>query len=153
MRFIITLFFIAAFSVQAQNLFVYSTDGKKVLCNPRDIPANAVKLNTKQPVLGMHSATPAVKAACGWYRVVPSTVTPATNQYVAARTYAISGYTAVETLTLSNRVKRTAKQRLDRIFNELNAETEDEKVKVVIGQIAQAIADRINNGGAKETTK
>jgi hypothetical protein len=152
MRYLPLLFFVAV-SAQAQNLFVFSKDGKTILCNPREIPANAVTITGRQPVLGMHSATPAVKAACGWYRVVQSTEKPAKNQYVAARSYVISGYTALETVVVSNRVKRTAKQRLDQIFNELNAETEDEKVKAVIAQIAKAVADRISDGVAKENSK
>ncbi len=143
MRLALLALALSALAASAQNLFVYSTDGKKVLCNPRDIPANAVNLATRQPVLGMHSATPAIKAACGWYRVVPSAVSPGTNQFVFARAYTITGNTAVETLVISNRVRRTPRQRLDRIIADLDGADDDTKVKAAIAQIAAAIADRL----------
>ena len=54
--------------------YVYVRDGR-VQSAPRELPAAAVRLDTGETILGMHARTDAVRAACGWYRVVPSAQT------------------------------------------------------------------------------
>lgn len=134
-------------AAQAAELYVFSPDGKTTACAPRELPSLAVRLDDSKPVLGLHAAAPEVKAACGWYRVAPSAVKIATNQYVAARSYAIAGTVAQESVTLAAVQPRpvpTPRQRIDAIFTSLSSGlSEDAKIRLVLADMAAAITNRL----------
>lgn len=147
MRFPIIAACLAFASLACAELYVFSPDGKTPAGAPRELPSLAVRLDDGKAVLGLHAAPPEVKAACGWHRVVPSAVKAATNQYVAARAYAIEGAEAREILTLADRPARpapTARQRIDAIFAALGpAMAEEDKICAVLAETAAAITNRL----------
>lgn len=52
--------------------FVFSGDGVHAGSAPRELPSQAVRLGTEDVVVGLHALGDEARAACGWYRVVPS---------------------------------------------------------------------------------
>ena len=63
---IIALICMLTLRTTAQPLYIYSADGKTPACAPRELPSAAVRIDTRQTVLGLHGASAATRAACGW---------------------------------------------------------------------------------------
>lgn len=77
----------AALAANAANAFqaVFSADGATAGSSARECPSQGVDLATGKVVVGLHALSDARRAACGWYRLVPSPRPAATNgvHYVA----------------------------------------------------------------------
>lgn len=80
----------AAGAAESYAEYVFATNGV-VVCRPRELPAVGVRLDTRQPVVGLHGAVDEVKAACGWFRVVKREVP---EGMVAAGAWRIEGVSA-----------------------------------------------------------
>ena len=124
--------------------FVYSRDGKAVSAGPRDLPSVGVRLDTGWTVLGLHGASDAVRAACGWYRVIPDTAKPASNQVVSGATYTLGKDTAKQTLTFANRITFTPQQRLEMILDAMPGATDDERVSALIQAVSTCVTGKID---------
>ncbi len=125
--------------------FLFIQDGK-IVAGPRELPSVGVRLDNRQPVLGLHGADDATRAACGWFRVIPSTAKAASNQVVSARSYVIGAATAQEVLTLTTVVRKTytAQERIEQIFDGL--ETNDSaRAAILIRAMASAMTNRIKS--------
>jgi hypothetical protein len=135
---------VASFALADSFLFVQ--DGK-ITSGPRELPSVGVRLDTKQAVLGLHGADDATRAACGWYRVIPSTAKAASNQVVAAQTYTIGKSTAQEVLTLTNVVRKTytAQERIEDIFDDVIATSDSERAGIILKAVAAAVTNRIRS--------
>lgn len=124
--------------------FVYVRDGK-VASAPRELPSCGVDGRTGEVVLGLHGAAEAQRAACGWYRVIPSKVALASNQVVRARSYMVGKTSVQEVLTVDTRKTRTVRERMAAVFAspELAAMTEEARCAAVIGAVAQVVTQRL----------
>ena len=61
-----------ASSSAAADLFIFSADGVEVGSKPRELPSQGYNRTTGQVVVGLHARTDAERAACGWWRVIPT---------------------------------------------------------------------------------
>lgn len=136
---------IVSASVRAADLYVYAKGGR-VETVPRALPSVGVRLDGKGTVLGLHGADDATKAACGWYRVVPSAQSVSSNQYVAARSYVVRMVTAEEVLAVSNRVARavpTPEQRIAQAYAELPAGmATDKRIAAILAAVARVVTNQ-----------
>jgi len=85
------------------DLFVFSRDGTNVVSGARELPSVGVRLDTRQPVLGLYGAQEGERKACGWYRCVAETNRTPEGMTVAGRAWVIEGCEAVEKLRLAAR--------------------------------------------------
>lgn len=159
MRVYISAMFIGAFAVMAvADSFIFSKDGK-IISGPRDLPSVGVRLDDGKPVLGLHGASDAVKAACGWFRVIPSTQKAPTNQVVASASYTIGKDTAQEVLAFGVVETFTAQQRLAFAFEEIKGANDDERVSAFVQAVASVVTNKIKGAvtvtipAAKESVK
>lgn len=58
---------------------VFSADGSTAGSSARECPSQGVDLQTGKVVVGLHALSDARRAACGWYRLVPTPPPAATN--------------------------------------------------------------------------
>lgn len=136
--------------VQAQQ-YVYVRAGT-VQSAPRELPSVGVRLDNGKTVLGLHGSTDAVRAACGWYRVIPAEA-PAKGLAVVARSYKVEKTSAREVLTLTNRVVRsvTLEQKLARAWDALPVGmTDDQRCAAVVAAVAQTITGRVSKAVSVE---
>ena len=82
-----------------------------VVAVPVQLPVVGVRLDTRQTVLNLYGADTSTLNACGYFPVQRSSETVGTNQYVAARAWAIESGKCVEHLTLSNKVVKVTLSR------------------------------------------
>lgn len=75
---------------QALDSYIYSRDGLAAGSKPRDLPSQAVDLETGAVVVGLHSLDGAARARCGWYRLDMST--PAKPETFSNEVAYVSGY-------------------------------------------------------------
>lgn len=141
MRLVLALILLAGSALA--DSFIFSKDGK-VISGPRDLPSVGVRLDNGQAVLGLHGASDAVKAACGWYRVIPSAQKAATNQIVTGATYTLGKNTAQEALTFATRVEVTPQARLSALLDAMPGETDDERVSALIRAVAVCVTGKID---------
>lgn len=144
MRVYISAMFIGAFAVMAvADSFLFAKDGK-VVSGPRDLPSVGVRLDTGKPVLGLHGASDAVKAACGWYRVIPSAVKAEPTQVVTGATYTLGKDTAQEVLSFGTLVVMTPEKRLAALLNAMPGATDDERVSALIRAVAVCVTGKLD---------
>ena len=74
----------------AQDKFIFSADGMTVGSAPRELPSQGFDRVTGQVVVGLHMRTDAERAACGWWRIVP---TPQPGIVFSNEYWAVTGYT------------------------------------------------------------
>lgn len=83
------------------DLFVFSKDGTNVVSAPMNLPSVAVRLDTRQPVLGLYAAEDAERAACGWYKCVACTNAAPEGMVVSGRAWSLDGHLALETIVFA----------------------------------------------------
>lgn len=71
---------------------VFSKDGKTVGSSARECPTQGVDIGSGKVVVGLHAVTDLRRAACGWYRLIPTEVPTATNGV----RYVVGGYEFLE---------------------------------------------------------
>ena len=123
--------------------FVYVRAGR-VQSAPRDLPSVAVRLDTGETILGMHARTDAVRAACGWYRVVPSAPTAAKGQVVTGRSYVLGKGTVQEVLTFGTLTTRTPEQRIAAALAAMPGATDDERVTALVRAVATTVTGTLD---------
>lgn len=123
--------------------FVFVHDGK-VQSAPRDLPSVAVRLDTGETILGLHARDDATRAACGWYRVLPSAQKAAAGQVVAGRSYTLGKDTVQEVLTYATRTVQTPQQRIAAILAAMPGATDDERVTALVRAVAAAVTGRLD---------
>lgn len=127
--------------------YIYVRDGK-VASAPRALPSVGVRQDTGTAVLGLHGASDATRAACGWFRVVPSPVVPdpAKGEWVADRSYRVDKNTVQEVVALKTRVVLSPEDRVLAVFlaPALVAMTEEARCAAVIHAVAQVITQRLD---------
>jgi hypothetical protein len=123
--------------------FVFVRDGK-VQSAPRELPSAAVRLDTGETILGLHARDDATRAACGWYRVIPSAQKAITSQVVTGRSYAIGKGTVQEVLSYGTRTTRTPEQRIAAILAAMPGATDDERVTALVRAVAAAVTGRLD---------
>jgi hypothetical protein len=123
--------------------FVFVRDGK-VQSSPRDLPSVAVRLDTGETILGMHARTDAARAACGWYRVVPSAQTATKGQVVMGRSYVLGKGTVQEVLTIAERKTRTPEQRIAAALAQVPGATDDERVTALVRAVATVVTGKLD---------
>ena len=96
-RFSCLLFALISLSSVAADSFVYATNGV-ILCAPRALPSSGIRLDTRQVVVGLYSASDADRSACGWFRCVDTNATPS-GMVVSNSWRAIVGNEAVSFAT------------------------------------------------------
>lgn len=124
--------------------YIYSKDGTTVQTGPRDLPSVGVRLDTGKPVLGLHGADDATRAACGWYRVIPDQSKVPTNQVVTGATYTLGRDTAQQTLTYATRVTITPQARLSALLDAMPGATDDERVSALIRAVAVCVTGKLD---------
>lgn len=135
------LIFLAG-SVSAES-YVFVKEGR-IVAGPRDLPSVGVRLDTGQPVLGLHGASDSARAACGWYRVIPDTAKAASNQVAGAASYTIGKDAVQEKLAFVERRVVTPQVRLAAILDSLPGETDDARVSALIKAVATCVTGRID---------
>ena len=143
MRTLPMLLILLAVSALADS-YVFSKDGKTVSAGPRDLPSVGVRLDDGKVVLGLHGATDATRAACGWYRIIPDQAKAASNQVVAVRSYTIGKETAQETLSFVERITKTPEQRIAALLDAMPGETDDERVSALIKAVAICVTGKLD---------
>lgn len=138
---IMSLLLLALVSVGEQ--FVYVRDGR-VQSAPRDLPSVAVRLDTGETVLGLHARDDATRAACGWYRVVPSAQILAKGQIVTGRSYTLSKATVQEVLAVGTRTTRTPQQRIAAALAAMPGATDDERVTALVRAVATTVTGTLD---------
>lgn len=71
-RFIILLLSACCLASAAADLFIFSADGVEVGSKPRELPSQGYDRVTGRVVVGLHARTDLERAACGWWRVIPT---------------------------------------------------------------------------------
>lgn len=69
-----------AAGAELKNQYMFSADGVTPGSSLRDLPCQAVNLETHQVVIGLHALPNYYRAKCGWYQL-DFTVKPDTNHY------------------------------------------------------------------------
>jgi len=123
--------------------YVYVRAGK-VQSAPRELPSAAVRLDTGETILGLHARDDATRAACGWFRVVPSAQILAKGQVVTGRSYTLSKATVQEVLEVGTRTTRTPEQRIAAILAAMPGATDDERVTALVRAVAAAVTGRLD---------
>lgn len=73
----------------ANDLFIFSADAVKAGSGRRLLPSQGVNQKTGEVVLGLAGQTDAVRATCGWYRVLPEPAI-STNETFRCTNYVFS---------------------------------------------------------------
>jgi hypothetical protein len=123
--------------------YVYVRDGK-VQSAPRDLPSVAVRLDTHETILGLHARDDAVRAACGWYRVIPSAQTAAAGQIVTGRSYTVGKSTVQESLSIGERTVLTPEQRIAAVLAAMPGATDDERVTALVRAVAATVTGTLD---------
>ena len=123
--------------------FVYVRAGK-VQSAPRELPSVAVRQDTGETILGLHARDDATRAACGWYRVIPSAQKAAAGQYVAGRSYTLGKGTAQEVLAIGTRTTRTPQQRIAAALAAMPGATDDERVTALVRAVAVTVTGTLD---------
>ena len=143
MRYAIIIMVLSIVRTAIADQYVYVRDGR-VQSAPRDLPAAAVRLDTGETILGMHARTDAARAACGWYRVVPSAQTAAKGQVVTGRSYVLNKGTVQEVLTIAERKTRTPEQRIAAALAQVPGATDDERVTALVRAVATVVTGKLD---------
>lgn len=96
---------LAAFAPAGEK-YVFSADGATAGSAARDLPSQGFDRRTGQVVVGLHARTDEEKAACGWYRVVP---TPKPGIVVSNEYWVASGYVFTNCVAVAQWAKRWRK--------------------------------------------
>lgn len=123
--------------------FVFVRDGK-VQSAPRDLPSVAVRLDSGETILGLHARDDATRAACGWYRVVPSLAKAEARQVVTGRSYTVGKYTVQEVLSYATRKTRTPQQRIAAALAAMPGATDDERVSALVRAVAVTVTGTLD---------
>jgi hypothetical protein len=142
MRLSIVLVLVLVLGASAEQ-FVFVRDGR-VQSAPRDLPSVAVRLDTGETILGLHARTDAARAACGWYRVVPSAQTATKGQVVMGRSYVLGKGTVQEVLTIAERKTRTPEQRIAAALAQVPGATDDERVTALVRAVATVVTGKLD---------
>lgn len=144
MKKVVIIFALLAGVAAAAEQYVYVKDGA-VKCRPRDLPSVGVRQDTGQAVAGLHGTTDAVKAACGWYKVLPSLQQAGSNQVVQATSYTVGRYTVQAVHQYAERRTVTLAERTRALFDhpELQGKSADDKAAEVIKAVAEAVTNRL----------
>jgi hypothetical protein len=142
MRISIVIVFSLVLGARAEQ-YVFVRDGA-VQSAPRELPSAGISRDTGETLLGLHARDDATRAACGWFRVVPSTQATPKGQYVMGRSYAIGKSTVQEVLVFGTRIKRTPEQRIAAVLASMPAATDDERVSALVRAVAVAITGRLD---------
>lgn len=90
----------------------FATNGV-VVAVPVQMPVVGVRLDTGAVVFNLHGADDATRNACGYYPLVRfDRSTLGTNQYVAARSWALADGRCYESVVVSNRVPKITLSRV-----------------------------------------
>lgn len=110
----LALLVLLATSAAAADLFLFSPDGATVASKPRELPSAALRLDTREPVFGLHALSDAERAACGWYRILPP-VRPSgyTNHVAVVTNYVLRAEGTAESLARWREIPRRS-VKLDR---------------------------------------
>lgn len=134
--------------MRAADLYVFAGTNGVVTCAPRPLPSVASTLAERKPVLGLHGATDAERAACGWYRVEAWNGALASNEYVSARSYKVNAKagTATESVVIAvrePRVKPSLRARIDKMLDGMDPKlSEDERVIELLRALAEVTDER-----------
>ena len=99
---------IGGMTAAAQDKYVFSADGATVGSAPRELPSQGYDRQTGQVVVGLHLRTDAEKAACGWWRIVP---TPQPGIVLSNEYWVASGYTFTNSVAYQSWEKKWRKVR------------------------------------------
>ena len=102
------------------------------------------RLDTGETILGLHARDDATRAACGWYRVIPSLQKAAAGQYVAGRSYTLGKATAQEVLSYGTRTTRTPQQRIAAALAAMPGATDDERVTALVRAVATTVTGTLD---------
>ena len=108
---------LVAGSALAADLYLFSSDGATAGSKPRELPSAAIRLDTREPVFGMHALSDAERAACGWYRILPPERPAwATNHTAVVTNYLIRAEGTAESLAKWREIpRRTVKLDRDKV--------------------------------------
>lgn len=98
--FFAVILILAAAVSPAADLFVFSRDGISVDFPPRELPSVGTRLDTGAPVIGLHAASDATRAACGWYACRDTNAVPP-GMRVTAAAWTLADHAAWHTVTLA----------------------------------------------------
>jgi hypothetical protein len=143
MRYAIIIMVLSIVRTAIADQYVYVRDGR-VQSAPRELPSVAVRLDTGETILGLHARTDAVRAACGWYRVVPSAQTVTKGQVVTGRSYVLGKCTVQEVLTIAERKTLTPEQRIAAALAAMPGATDDERVTALVRAVATAVTGTLD---------
>lgn len=143
-RVVVLAAMLAASWAMAADQYVFVLGGK-VASAPRDLPSVGVRLDSGRAVLGLHGASDSVKAACGWYRVIPSVVKAAEGEYVASRSYTVNKETVQEVVSVAKVPvdTRTPAERIGEVMDSIVAESTDARVSALVRAVATAVTGRV----------
>jgi hypothetical protein len=142
MRLSIVLVLVLVLGARADQ-FVYVRAGR-VQSAPRELPSAGLRLDNGQAVLGLHARDDATRAACGWFRVVPSARATPQGQVVTGRSYTIGKATVQEALTFGTRITITPEQRIAAVLASMPAATDDERVSALVRAVAVAVTGTLD---------
>ena len=142
MRLSIVLVLVLVLGASAEQ-FVFVRDGR-VQSAPRELPSVAVRLDTGETVLGLHARDDATRAACGWFRVVPSAQILAKGQIVTGRSYTLNKATVQEVLAVGTRTTRTPQQRIAAALAAMPGATDDERVTALVRAVATTVTGTLD---------
>ena len=143
MRYAIIIMVLSIVRMAIADQYVYVLDGR-VQSAPRDLPSVAVRLDSGETILGLHARDDATRAACGWYRVVPSAQTATKEQVVMGRSYVLGKGTVQEVLTIAERKTRTPEQRIAAALAQVPGATDDERVTALVRAVATVVTGKLD---------
>ena len=142
MRHSIIIFFAFVLSCSAEQ-FVFVRDGR-VQSAPRGLPSVGVRLDTGEAVLGLHGRSDAERAACGWFRVLPSREIAARGEVVTGRTYTVLRDTVQEVLEYGEQRIITPEQRVKAALQAMPGKTDDERVSALVRAVAVTVTGTLD---------
>ena len=142
MRLSIVLVLVLVLGASAEQ-FVFVRAGK-LQSAPRELPSVAVNLATGETILGLHARDDATRAACGWFRVIPSLTKLAVGQVITGRSYTLGKDTVQEVLTIGTRTTRTPQQRIAAALAAMPGATDDERVTALVRAVATTVTGTLD---------
>lgn len=133
----------AALGAGAADEYVFVQKGE-VRSAPRGLPAVGVRLDTGEAVLGLHGRSDAERAACGWFRVLPSRSKAAKGKVVTGRTYTVLRDTVQEVLEFGERRIITPEQRVKAALQAMPGKTDDERVSALVRAVAVTVTGTLD---------
>lgn len=98
MRTLALLIVLTACSASGAESFMFSRDGSNLVTDAVALPSCGVRLDNGTAVLGLHGASDADRAACGWYRAVNTNAAPE-GMREASRAWRVVGCEAVASVS------------------------------------------------------